>query len=370
MIDLAKTNPNRAMLLTPPGSAAIAVVRLVGSGAGGFLETLCGKRLTPGRAVHTTLRDGDRIVDDPVIVQNEAKSSADVNLHGGPWVVAAFLELCRQAGFDIVESVEGVQPEGSVDGEDEIESLMLRHLPLAKTEEGLRSLLDQPRLWREFDWNSADRATLERIAADASLWWMLHPPRVAIVGSPNVGKSTLANQLFAQERSITADVPGTTRDWVGEIANLDGLAVMLVDTPGMRVTSDAVEAQAIERSQRVVQGADLIIRVMDASEPMSQADSCARGTGCQPVLDNLKSLHGLAARAAEEVLVLNKFDRACDWARSVDGAVMTVATTGEGVDTLRERIRARFDCLSFDVAHPRWWTIAQRDEIRERLKHA
>ena len=70
-------------------------------------------------------------------------------------------------------------------------------------------------------------------------------------GAPNVGKSTLANQLFAQQRSITADLPGTTRDWVGEMANIDGLPVMLVDTPGVRETSDAIEREAIERSGAV-----------------------------------------------------------------------------------------------------------------------
>src|SRR6185503_2714425 len=96
-------------------------------------------------------------------------------------------------------------------------------------------------------------------------WWMLHPPRVAIVGEANVGKSTLANQLFAQERSITADLPGTTRDWVGEVANVDGLPVTLVDTPGVRETADEVEREAIARSGEQVAAADLILLVLDAT---------------------------------------------------------------------------------------------------------
>src|SRR5690606_12064877 len=82
--------------------------------------------------------------------------------------------------------------------------------------------------------------------------------------------STLANQLFAQERSITADLPGTTRDWVGEIANLDGLAVMLIDTPGLRMTDDLVEREAIERSGQQVRAADLVVVVLDASVPAAE----------------------------------------------------------------------------------------------------
>src|SRR3954447_26397913 len=108
---------------------------------------------------------------------------------------------------------------------------------------------------------------------DRSLYWLLSRPRVAIVGPANVGKSTLANQLFAAERSITADVAGTTRDWVGALANLDGLVVELIDTPGVRETKDAIEAQAIGVASRETSRADLILLVLDASadfEPQAQ----------------------------------------------------------------------------------------------------
>ena len=110
-------------------------------------------------------------------------------------------------------------------------------------------------------------ADVVRIRDDHSLYWLLHPPRVAIIGVPNAGKSTLANRLFAQERSITADLPGTTRDWVGEIANVDGLAVMLVDTPGLRHTDDPIESEAIRRSKGQIERADLVVLVLDVTQP-------------------------------------------------------------------------------------------------------
>src|SRR5206468_1554210 len=125
----------------------------------------------------------------------------------------------------------------AVDAQTQFEREMLAHLPLARTELAVRTLLAQPAAWQR----EKCKTMLSAILGDVALHHLLHPPRVAIIGSANVGKSTIANQLFGQERSITADLEGTTRDWVGEIANIDGLAVMLIDTPGIRQTSDAIE---------------------------------------------------------------------------------------------------------------------------------
>ncbi len=91
----------------------------------------------------------------------------------------------------------------SVDGESEIEREVAASLPIAKTELALRVLLAQPAAWLKVAEN--DR---KRMLTDRSLHWLLNPPKVAIVGTSNVGKSTLANQLFARERVITADLPG------------------------------------------------------------------------------------------------------------------------------------------------------------------
>jgi tRNA modification GTPase len=157
-----------------------------------------------------------------------------------------------------------------------------------------------------------------------------------------VGKSTLANQLFAQERSITADLPGTTRDWVGEIANVDGLAVMLLDTPGVRETSDAIEREAIARSGAEVRRADLVVIVLDATRPL------------EPEQQPLVEAH------PDSVVVINKVDRPAAWDRCSVTALQTVASTGEGVDQLRDAIRRRFGCQDVPVSMPRVWTERQR----------
>jgi tRNA modification GTPase len=192
---------------------------------------------------------------------------------------------------------------------------------------------------------SIDPDERAEILEDRSLHWLLHPPRVAIIGIPNVGKSTLANQLFAQERSITADLPGTTRDWVGEIANLDGLAVMLVDTPGLRETHDPIEREAIARSREVVSAADLVVLVLDPTQPREPGQAALE-------------------RADPGALrVLNKSDRIGGW--QVDEPVLhTVATTGRGIDALRTAIREHFlGPAPFDVSRPRCWTERQRSQL-------
>jgi tRNA modification GTPase len=84
---------NRAMLLTPPGGAAIAVVRLVGDRVEHFLRAHFSSPVPEGRCVHGSLSDGGRVVDDPVVVVSAGGRVADVSLHGGPWVVRSVLEL-------------------------------------------------------------------------------------------------------------------------------------------------------------------------------------------------------------------------------------------------------------------------------------
>ena len=331
-----------AILLTPPGSAAIALVRLAGAGVPSFLRTHFSRPAVEGRCVHGDLKDGTRVVDDPVVVLHRGGAGADVNLHGGPWVVRSVLELARRAGFDVMERPELPLPNEAVDADTEIGREVLRYLPMARTELAARALLAQEEAWRKFRASPAEGPDIFSIRNDRSLDWLLHPPRVAIIGVPNAGKSTLANQLFAQERSITADLPGTTRDWVGEIANIDGLAVMLVDTPGLRQTDDPIESEAIQRSKGQIDRADLVVLVLDVSQPRD------------PDQGALERAH----RGA--LVVLNKGDRAAKWGVFA-GVVRTVATTGRGVNELRAAIRRRFLAPEpFDVHRPRWWTERQR----------
>ena len=93
------------------------------------------------------------------------------------------------------------------------------------------------------------------------------------MGRPNVGKSSLLNRLLEQERAIVTPIAGTTRDTVEEVANIQGIPFVLVDTAGLTETSDPVEHLGIERSRQALAGADLVILVLDSSQPLTEEDA-------------------------------------------------------------------------------------------------
>jgi len=324
-----ETQRNLAMEMTPKGVGAIAVIRLRGEGVDLFLTKHFSKKAVEGRCVHGEIRDGSSVIDDAVAVRSG--DFVDLNVHGGVWVLESVLDLARREGFELVDDALEM-----MDGETILEKEVMAGLALTGTELGIRALLAQVEAWKNFKPDANDR----------SLWWLLHPPRVAIVGVANVGKSTLANQLFAQERSITADVPGTTRDWVGEMANLDGLMVMLVDTPGVRGTEDEIEREAIERSGAEVGRADLVIVVLDPTQEAREQIELGR-------------------KYAGGIVVANKKDRPAAWevGEYFKAAIGTVATRGEGVEELKREIRRRFGVENMDLKRARWWTERQRREL-------
>jgi tRNA modification GTPase len=96
--------------------------------------------------------------------------------------------------------------------------------------------------------------------------------RVALVGQPNVGKSSLFNKLLSSDRAIVTDIPGTTRDTISEVINLEGIPVLLTDTAGVRSSIDKIEQLGINRTRRAIADADLILAVVDGSRPLTFED--------------------------------------------------------------------------------------------------
>jgi tRNA modification GTPase len=142
---------------------------------------------------------------------------------------------------------------------------------------------------------------------------------LAIVGRPNVGKSSLFNRLVERERAIVTATPGTTRDLVTETVSLGGIPVKLVDTAGIRRALDEAESIGIQKSKQAFADADLVLVVLDASQPGTSED--------EPLLDQIKN------RTA--IVVENKADLSANSARQ---AIRTSALTGEGIPELRAAI--------------------------------
>jgi tRNA modification GTPase len=150
--------------------------------------------------------------------------------------------------------------------------------------------------------------------------------RAAIVGRPNVGKSSLLNQLLGHDRAIVSNVPGTTRDTIEETANIRGLPVVFIDTAGLREAGDEIEIEGIRRSRAALERAELILHVLDAAEPLTPADE-----------NYLREFAG-----KKRILVRNKCDLPPQLALpgDVKAPVVEVSCqTGQGLEALKDAIK-------------------------------
>lgn len=161
---------------------------------------------------------------------------------------------------------------------------------------------------------------------------------VALVGKPNVGKSSIMNALLMRDRSIVTTAPGTTRDAIEECLDIDGIPVRLVDTAGWRETSDEAERAGVERARAAARGAALSVLVVDSSQP-PDAEDAAVATSLDPrttVVVANKSDLGRGVPAASFAAL---FDGACGERRAAMPAVLWAsALTGEGLEELRSSL--------------------------------
>lgn len=147
---------------------------------------------------------------------------------------------------------------------------------------------------------------------------------VVLAGEPNVGKSSLMNALLKENRAIVSDVAGTTRDSIEECLDVDGWPVRLVDTAGLRSTDDAIEAEGVERSEKLIADADIVLRLVCATDAWAFMESGVE-------------------LGEKEMLVLTKTDLARG---GIANTLAVSAVTGKGLDELRRAIVGRLRLLS------------------------
>ena len=346
-------------VLTPPGRGGIAVVRCLGPAAPSTIAacfrppravqspqmspSLTGANLREppprapdlpdvGRLAYGHFVDAGGRPLDEIILYREAETVFEVNCHGGPAAVEAVCRRLTDLGLEQVDPDRLLVLEGAGPIECDAE----RMLRVARTPLAGRILLDQRNgaLARAID------KILKALAAGRSAeagkeldalqgrWQscgrlLASPPRVAVAGPPNVGKSTLVNRLVGAERVITSATPGTTRDYVEADAAVEGLPVVLVDTAGLREAEKHVEREGVARARRQVAGAAVVVYLLDAAEGVRPEDEAALGA--------------LGDRA---VAVWNKADLA-PGPLSPPAALAVSALHGDGMEALGETILAR-----------------------------
>jgi tRNA modification GTPase len=162
--------------------------------------------------------------------------------------------------------------------------------------------------------------------------------KVTLVGRPNVGKSSLFNKLLVSDRAIVTAVPGTTRDSLSEMVNLQGVPVLLTDTAGVRDSTDEVESLGVERTRRSIADADLVLIVLDGSQPLTLEDS--------NIFNEVAEISCIIALNKSD---LDSFEGSNpDYFKAHADAVVSVsAKTGAGLDALRAAILEPF--ATFDT---------------------
>jgi tRNA modification GTPase len=286
------------------------------------------------------MMDGAEVLDDAVVAVRQnphtGLATIDLSLHGGPRVVQRALLRLKAAGIEIVEAtalLDGSLPATSTAA---IERELLAALLNAKTRAVAAWLMrmgrELPAVTRSVianlqraDFEPAARTLQSLCDRERQARFLLGGIRVVIAGPPNVGKSTLANALAEQEAALVSDVPGTTRDYVEHAAAADGAPLTLVDTAGVRSTTDILESEAIRRTDEQVRTADLILWVFDAASEIAEPTR-AEFDGVRGLAVLNKCDQGLS-RSASELLALRP-----------DAAVKVSARTGDNLSELRARI--------------------------------
>lgn len=281
-------------LLTPPGPGGIAVIRLSGLGCMELLAQLCrpargrgNMRFAPGRLSYCHLMDGNEALDEVIVspIGNAVGPAVEICLHGGVRVVQRAIMLLQRLGARRVDALAAEPPclcatlwgalyetpSAVVPDVATLNGAIDAWLPRAVTRRVARFLVAQRNLLPPYiariggdavePLSLAERTEFRRRSAAAHR--ALHGIRIALIGPPNAGKSTLANTLIGRQRVITSDTPGTTRDWVEETALLDGWPVTLTDTAGARPSDDPLEAEAIARGLSQAHAADVVLCVFD-----------------------------------------------------------------------------------------------------------
>ena len=305
-------------LATPPGVGAIGVIRLSGEKAIEIANNLFPSKNLAEQASHAAhvglLQEGNRILDEVVITLFKCPRSytgedvVEISCHGSPFVQRQVIDAIIQKGARLARPGEFTQRaflKGKLDltqaeavadliasGTQAAQRAALQSLRGGFSEE-LKQLREQliqfsALLELELDFSQedvtfADRTQLKELllrlekATHALLDSfklgnvIKNGVRVAIVGKPNAGKSTLLNSLLNENRAIVSEVAGTTRDTIEEILNIEGVLFRLIDTAGLRdTTMDQIERVGIERSREKMKSADLILYLFDIADSIDE----------------------------------------------------------------------------------------------------
>jgi tRNA modification GTPase len=367
---------------TPPGEGGIGIVRLSGARAVEIAEKIFisakGKRPSRARS-HSILYgavvdpESGRQIDEVLLSVMRAPQTytlediVEINCHGGSFPLRRVLEVVLREGARLAEPGEYTRRAFLNGRIDLSQAEAVLDLIRAKSEEAERAAMEQLKgglsekikiqldavtgilaqieAWIDFPEEELGSETkedltkrMEEIGEELAVLSKTYEEgrlvreglKTAIVGRPNVGKSSLLNALLGEERAIVTDTPGTTRDVVSEYISIGGYALKIMDTAGIRASHEMAEKEGVRRSLSAMEGADLVICVLDGSMPLKEEDK-----------DLLAKVKG-----KRRIIALNKSDLPQVWGEvpNLDGTktLPISAKTGEGIPALKGLIKEIF----------------------------
>jgi len=363
-------------LATPPGIGAIGIIRLSGNKAIGIVNDLFPSKDLAQQASHTihvgVIKDKEAILDEVVISLYKTPRSytgedvVEISGHGSPFVLQQIINACIQQGARLAKPGEFTQRAFLKGKLDLAQAEAVADLIASNTQASQKTALHNIRggfssklkdlreqllkfsalIELELDFSQedvefADRKQFYELINELSKLTdhlinsfrlgnvIKNGVSVAIVGKPNAGKSTLLNALLQEDRAIVSEIPGTTRDTIEEIINIDGILFRLIDTAGIRHhTSDIIESMGVEKSLDKMKTADLVLYLFDVEEEIKEIRS---------LQEELKK------RGLNFLLVANKTDKqdeviAKDKFSSVENIVFISAKNHKHLEVLKERM--------------------------------
>ncbi len=370
---------NICAIATPYGTGAISIIRCSGPDAIVLVERLFkGKKLTkvPSHTIHHGyILDQNQIVDEVLCnvfkqpTSFDGENAVEINCHGGVFVTRKILRLLLKNGFRLAEPGEFskraflngrldlTQAEAIMDiisAENDWALQSAQSSLLKKTSHLIADLRNQlldvlAKIEVNIDYPEyEDNPTITKkellphllglqkqmetiLSASKISKLVIHGIQTALVGKPNVGKSSLLNLLLDEDKAIVSSVAGTTRDFVEGSLTIGNITLHLIDTAGIRQSKDEVERIGIKRSTQAIEQADLVLLVLDVSKPLEEED--------YSLLEKTKS--------KKRILIANKCDLPPVW--QMDDLVFLSAEKKTGLDALIEKIYEMTEMNTFSV---------------------
>ena len=364
-------------LATPPGVGALGVIRLTGKKAIAYINSIFPSKdleASKGHTLHVgLLKYNDNIIDEVVVSLYKSPRSftgedvVEISCHGSPYIHQQLIDTCIGLGARLAKPGEFTQ-RAFLNGKlDLVQAEAVADLIASNTSAAHKTALNAIRggfskslkdlreqlikfsalIELELDFSQedvefVDRGALLQLVEEAQQQTkeLLQSFRlgnvirngvsVAIVGRPNAGKSTLLNSLLNEDRAIVSEIPGTTRDTIEEVLNIDGILFRLVDTAGIRKhTQDVIEGYGIEKSLRKIKESDIVIYLFDVNELSAE--------------DLMHTADDLKKQGVRYLLVGNKTDTSDEKETRqkfsmIERVIFIAAKSGSHLEVLKEKM--------------------------------